>query len=94
MRPKSFPCNGGASDIPSAVTPHSVGSQPPRAGLRHTKLRLHTVSHRFRNTQHMVFASLHERLFLAADVILLPGKDPGIMQVVQEFAPNTSISQF
>ena len=39
----------------------------------------------------MVFAGLRKRFFLAAGVILLPGKDPRLMQVVQQFAAHCRI---
>ena len=62
-----------------------------RAGLCHTNLRRHAALHRLRDTQHMVFTGLRKRFFLAAGVILLPSKDPRLMQIVQQFAAHCRI---
>ena len=46
---------------------------------------------RLGNREHMMFARARQRLLLAAGMVVLPGKDPGLVQVVKNFAAHRCV---
>lgn len=45
----------------------------------------------FSDRQHVMFSGSSKQLFFAAGVVILPGKDPGFVQIMENFAADSSI---
>lgn len=61
------------------------------ARLRDNNLSRKLARNRFGNRKHMMFAGGCQRLLFTAGTDVLPGKDPRLMQVVQDFAADGSV---